>query len=80
MARHLHLVFALPTMMAWRFLFVLGAIALHFTAAGAPKPNVIIFLVDDMGVMDTSLPGVESLIQRALASLRTRLAQAGERT
>ncbi len=59
MARHLHLVFALPTMMAWRFLFVLGAIALHFTAAGAPKPNVIIFLVDDMGVMDTSLPGAD---------------------
>lgn len=28
--------------------------ALH--AADAPRPNVIIFLVDDMGVMDTSVP------------------------
>ncbi|MEK6235409.1 MAG: sulfatase, partial [Planctomycetales bacterium] len=37
--------------------FVLMTLAcLGATALGAEQPNVVVFLVDDMGVMDTSLP------------------------
>ena len=37
---------------------VTGCLAalLTATAAAAPRPNVVVFLVDDMGVMDTSVP------------------------
>ena len=41
-------------------LFLLFSVALHTApaaaAAPASQPNIIVFLVDDMGVMDTSLP------------------------
>lgn len=39
-----------------RILCMLLLSALSFCAQAADKPNVIIFLVDDMGVMDTSVP------------------------
>jgi len=32
------------------------AAALHAAEAGPARPNIVIFLVDDMGVMDTSVP------------------------
>ncbi len=28
----------------------------HFAAAATEKPNIVLFLVDDMGLMDTSAP------------------------
>lgn len=34
----------------------LATLAVSYAAPTAPKPNIIIFLVDDMGVMDTSVP------------------------
>ena len=33
--------------------FILGSLSTH---AAQPLPNIVVFLVDDMGVMDTSLP------------------------
>lgn len=35
---------------------LLSVVPLHFAEANADKPNIVIFLVDDMGVMDTSVP------------------------
>jgi arylsulfatase A-like enzyme len=37
-------------------ILVLVLALLVFPAFAAPQPNIVIFLVDDMGVMDTSLP------------------------
>ena len=37
-------------------LAVLTLSCLCMTAASAERPNIIVFLVDDMGVMDTSVP------------------------
>jgi arylsulfatase A-like enzyme len=38
-----------------RFLFVAAALVSSAFAASAP-PNIVVFLIDDMGIMDTSLP------------------------
>ncbi len=38
------------------FLTVLALCSLLASAFAAPPPNIVIFLVDDMGVMDTSVP------------------------
>lgn len=46
--------------MVLRFLFLFGLAGLSAVAANeTPRPNVLVFLVDDMGVMDTSLPGAD---------------------
>jgi arylsulfatase A-like enzyme len=37
-------------------LTLLLSIALNSSAASDPKPNILLMLVDDMGVMDTSVP------------------------
>jgi len=38
-------------------LLLLGTIASQSATAAQPKqPNIVVFLVDDMGVMDTSVP------------------------
>ncbi|MCA9120205.1 MAG: sulfatase [Planctomycetaceae bacterium] len=40
-----------------RFIFVTVALSvISMQALGAERPNIIVFLVDDMGVMDTSVP------------------------
>jgi len=42
-----------------KILGVLGALSLASVSVGlakAPRPNILLFLVDDMGVMDTSVP------------------------
>lgn len=44
---------------AMRFLLLILALGLSFPAVGCaapPPPNLVVFLVDDMGVMDTSVP------------------------
>jgi arylsulfatase A-like enzyme len=38
------------------FFAVLAGFCGHLLATAATKPNIVIFLVDDMGVMDTSVP------------------------
>ena len=38
------------------FAFLLGIVLAVAASAAADRPNVVIFLVDDMGVMDTSVP------------------------
>ena len=38
------------------FLLLAPHAALHATDASPTKPNIIVFLVDDMGLMDTSVP------------------------
>ena len=39
------------------FLFCALVLGISTWAAGAaPKPNIVVFLIDDMGVMDTSVP------------------------
>ena len=40
-------------LLAWASLFLAFLLSV---LSGAPKPNVILFLVDDMGLMDTSVP------------------------
>ena len=45
--RHLWTIVLLP---------LLAAVSVSVCAIAADKPNIIIFLVDDMGVMDTSVP------------------------
>ena len=37
-------------------LLVLTLSCLNLSAWGAERPNIVVFLVDDMGVMDTSVP------------------------
>lgn len=44
---------------AFLTLFITGLGILANGASGAAQPNVLVFLVDDMGVMDTSLPGAD---------------------
>ena len=39
-----------------RFLPFAALTALSFSATAAEKPNIVVFLVDDMGLMDTSVP------------------------
>jgi len=43
-------------------LIILGLIYPCFVEASATKPNIILFLVDDMGLMDTSLPMLTDLL------------------
>ena len=38
------------------FAFLLGTVFAVAASAAADRPNIVIFLVDDMGVMDTSVP------------------------
>ena len=38
------------------FLLLAPLAALHAAEANPAKPNIVVFLVDDMGVMDTSVP------------------------
>ncbi|MFM8335867.1 MAG: N-acetylgalactosamine-6-sulfatase, partial [Opitutaceae bacterium] len=46
----------IPLLPVLAFSLALPASSAPVTAASAPRPNVVIFLVDDMGVMDTSVP------------------------
>jgi len=43
-------------LLAFAFLFLTLPVDLHTAQAAATQPNIVVFLVDDMGVMDTSLP------------------------
>ena len=43
-----------------RFLLALGFFGLSASLSAGDRPNVLVFLVDDQGVMDTSLPGADS--------------------
>ncbi len=45
-----------PVLLAFAFLCLSLPTALHPADAAAIQPNIVVFLVDDMGVMDTSLP------------------------
>ncbi|TWT97471.1 sulfatase [Neorhodopirellula pilleata] len=38
------------------FVLVVSVVFFHVVATAADRPNVMVFLVDDMGVMDTSVP------------------------
>ena len=42
--------------MKTRFAAILFLLATRLAAAQSDRPNIVVFLVDDMGVMDTSLP------------------------
>ena len=42
-------------LLSFAYFGIVGAATTH----AADRPNVIVFLVDDMGVMDTSLPGAD---------------------
>ncbi len=44
------------TFLAPMFLLLAPHAVLHATDANPTKPNIVVFLVDDMGVMDTSVP------------------------
>ncbi len=44
----------MPRLLARLALFILAAAALR--AAAPDRPNIVVFLVDDMGIMDTSVP------------------------
>ena len=40
----------------WPFIAVLCALFCSHALAATDKPNIVLFLVDDMGLMDTSVP------------------------
>ncbi len=44
------------TLLAFAFLFLTLLVDSDTAQAAAAQPNIVVFLVDDMGVMDTSLP------------------------
>ena len=60
-----------PSLLEAVFLFfALLFVASSAAAAEAGKPNIILFLVDDMGLMDTSVPMLTDEAGRGKARLR----------
>ena len=43
-----------------------GALACASSLSAVEKPNIIVFLVDDMGLMDTSLPFITDSLGNAI--------------